>query len=138
MPQPTEVSMKHSIGYLGHFDRDVQNLHPGPRNYVREDGSLGQVDDRPQDVDGVFFGYLECRGKTFVAVRAQYGDADIILKTPVPLDPPRHTDGKGFGPNPSRFGDDSAAHLLADMITKNPDVAVTLQSIAAQLGLALK
>ena len=130
--------MKHSIGYLGHFERDFQNLRPGPRHYVREDRTLGQVDDRPQDVDGVFFGYLECRGKTFVAVRAQYGDTDVILKAPVPLDPPRHTDGKGFGPNPSRFGDDSAAHLLADMITQNQDVAVALRRIADQLGLELK
>src|SRR6266481_10197772 len=69
----TEVSVKHSIGYLGHFDRDFQNLRAGPRHYVREDRSLGQVDDRPHDVDGIFFGYLEWRGKTFVAVRAQYG-----------------------------------------------------------------
>ena len=130
--------MKHSIGYLGHFDRDFKSLRPDPRHHIREDGSLGHVDERPRDVDGVFFGYLECPGKTFVAVRAQYDDTDVILKAPVSLDPPRHTDGKGFGPNPSRFGDDSAGHLLSDMIAKNPDVAVSLRRIGDRLGLALK
>jgi len=130
--------MKHAIGYLGHLDRDLQALRPNPRYYVRADGSLGQVDERPSDVDGVFFGYLECPGKTFAAVRAQYGDTDVILKTPIPLHPPRHTEGKGFGPNPSRFGDDSAGHLLADMIAQNPDAVIRLRHIAERLGLTLR
>lgn len=130
--------MKHSIGYLGHLDRNFQNLRPAPRHYVRDDGSLGEVADRPRDIDGIFFGYLECSSKTFVAVRAQYGDHDVILTTPVPLEPSRHTDGKGFGPNPSRFGDNSARHLLADMIAKNPEVAAELRCIGDQLGLVLQ
>ena len=57
--------MKHAIGYLGHYDRSFQSLHPNPREYVREDGSIGRVDERPTDVNGVFFGYMERQGKTF-------------------------------------------------------------------------
>ena len=129
--------MRHSIGYLGHYDRSFEDLHPEPREYVREDGSLGRVNERPKDVNGVFFGYMECRGKTFVAVRAQYSNLDIILKKPVRLDPIRHTDGKGFGPNPSRFGDESAGRLLADMIAANPAIADQLRQIGSRLGLVL-
>ena len=128
--------MRHSIGYLGHYDRDFQGLHPGKCDYVRADGTLGKVDERPQNVDGAFFGYMECQGKTFVAVRAQYAEVEVILKTPVPLDRQRHTDGKGFGPKPSRFGDESAGHLLADMIAINPSMATQLQRIVDRLRVA--
>lgn len=126
--------MKHSIGYLGRFERSFASLKPGVREYVREDGSLGKVDERPRDVDGVFFGYMECDGKRFVAVRAQYGEADVVVQNPVPLNPSRHTDGKGFGPNPSRFGDESAERLLIDLIAANPAQAQELKRVAERLG----
>lgn len=130
--------MKHAIGYLGHIDRDLTNLRPGVRYYVRKDGRPGPVDAPPDGVDGIFFGYLECPGKKYVAVRAQYGDIDVIVKTPVPLDPHRHTEGKGCGPNPSQFGDEAAENLLADMISLNPDSEELLRRIADQVGLELK
>jgi hypothetical protein len=128
--------VKHSIGYLGQYDRNFQGLHSDPHEYVRENGRTGHVDLRPKDVTGIFFGYMECIGKTFVAVRAQYSDMDIILETPIPLDPVRHTDGKGFGPNPARFGDESAARLLADMIAVNPSASEQLRQIGIRLGFA--
>jgi len=127
--------MKHSIGYLGHYDRSFADLRPGIRDHLREDGSVGHVDERPPEVDGVFFGYMERQGKTFVAVRAQYGELDVVVRHAVLLDRARHTDGKGFGPNPSRFGDDSASRLLADMIAANPDSAHELRQIVDRLGL---
>jgi hypothetical protein len=126
--------LKNAIGYLGRFERSFGDLKPGVNEYLREDGSRGQVDERPQNVDGVFFGYMECDSKRFVAVRAEYEDDDIVLANPVPLQPQRHTDGKSFGPNPSRFGDESAERLLIDMIAKTPDQAQQLKRIAEKLG----
>jgi hypothetical protein len=125
--------MNHAIGYLGHYDRDFRDLKPGVRRYRRKDGTTGPIALRPKNVGGIFFGYLECQGKKFVAVRAEYGGHDVFVNNPVKLSPPRHTDGKGLGPNSSRFGDDSARHLLADMIAENPERA-ELRSIAAKLG----
>lgn len=125
--------MKHAIGYLGHYDRDFTDLKPGVRRYRRKDGTTGPVALRPKNVDGIFFGYLECQGKTFVAVRVEFGGHDVFVKNPVALKPPRHTDKKGFGPNSSRFGDDSAERLLADMMSSNPEQA-GLRAIAATLG----
>ena len=129
--------MNHAIGYLGHYDRDFLDLRPGVRHYRRKDGTTGPVAARPKNVDGIFFGYLECPGKKFVAVRAEYGSHDVFVKTPVVLKPPRHTDKKGFGPNSSRFGDDSAERLLSDMISSNPEQA-GLRAIAARLGWSAK
>jgi hypothetical protein len=126
--------LRHAIGYLGRFERSFATLKPGVRRYVREDGSFGDVDERPRDADGVFFGYMECDGKRFVAVRVQHGSDDLVVRNPVPLDPPRHTDGKGFGPNPSRFGDDSAERLLIDLIAANPAQASELKRVAEGLG----
>jgi hypothetical protein len=126
--------MKHSIGYLGRFERSFASLRPGVREYVRENGSVGQAHERPKDVDGLFFGYMECDGKRYVAVRVQYAGDDVTFSNPVPLDPPRHTDGKRFGPNPSRFGDDSAERLLIDLIAANPAQAPELMRMARAIG----
>lgn len=134
-PFMREGCMKHSIGYLGRYERKCAHLRPGIREYLRDDGSVGRVAERPADVDGVFFGYMEREGKTFVAVRAQYNEIDVVRKHPVLLDPPRHTDGKGFGPSPARFDDDVARRLLADMIAANPDSAHELRQIVDRLGL---
>ncbi len=125
--------MKHAIGYLGHYDRDFAGLKRGVQRYTRKDGTTGQVALRPKGVDGIFFGYLECSGKKFVAVRAEYDGHDVFVKVPVPLKPARHTDKKGFGPNSSRFGDDSAQRLLSDMILANPEQA-GLRTIATRFG----
>ena len=88
--------MKHAIGYLGHYDRDFAELKAGVHRYRRKDGTTASVALRPKTVDGIFFGYLECKGKKFVAVRAEYGSHDIFVKNPVPLKPSRHTDGRGL------------------------------------------
>ena len=128
--QSREIALRRSVI---HYDRDFTDLKPGTSRYRREDGTKGPVALRPTNLDGIFFGYLECRGKKFVAVRAEYGGYDVFVKNPVELEPPRHTDKKGFGPNSSRFGDDSAERLLGDLITKNPEQA-ELRAIAAKLG----
>jgi hypothetical protein len=113
--------MVHSIGYLGRFERSFEHLAPGTTEYLRVDGTIGKADERPANVDGVFFGYMQT-DDDFVAVRAQYEDIDVVVTNPVRLVRRRHTDGKGFGPNPSRFGDKSASRLLADLIAANPQV----------------
>jgi len=119
---------------MGRYERSFSSLHAGVSPYLRADGTFGLVDGRPPDVDGVFFGFMEATGRNFFAVRAQYGEFDIYVKTPVLLDRPRHTDGKGFVPQISRFGDKYAQQLLADLITKNPQQATDLRRIAAELG----
>ena len=126
--------MRHAIGYMGRLERSFKSLRPGVRTYLRANGTSGNVDERSPDVDGVFFGFMEATGKNFFAVRAQYGSFDVTVETPVLLDPPKHTDGKKFGPNNSTFGDKSAQCLLADMIAKNPGQAPQLEGIATSLG----
>lgn len=127
--------MKHAIGYLGRFDRDFEKLRPNPSTYTL-DGTARNVDKRPATLDGIFFGYMELPGKRYVAVRAQYGELDVILKTPVPINPPRHTDSKKVGPVPTTFGDDSASRLLADMIAANhtvDEISSVLRQVAERL-----
>src|SRR5437899_1829431 len=123
------------MGYLGRYEDGFHRLQENPREYLREDAETAKVFQRPASVTGVFFGYLECPQRKFVAVRAQFEDIDVILQTRVTLDPPRHTDGKGFGPKSSLFGDESASRLLADMIAANPTAAVPLRQITERLDL---
>jgi hypothetical protein len=126
--------MKHAIGYLGWYERSFPRLKAGDYKCLLKDGSVSKIDERPRNVDGVFFGYMECAGKKFVAVRAEHGGYNVVVSNPVPLKPKRHTDGKGFGPNPSRFSDASAERLLIDMIAANPNESQELRKIADRLG----
>jgi hypothetical protein len=133
------------MGMLGNYNDSCNRLsralrprlhgpEPGrPSLSPRKDGTTAPVALRLKKLDGIFFGYLECKGKQFVAVRAEYSGHDVFVRTPIPLKPSRHTDRKGFGPNSSRFGDGSAEHLLADMIASNPQES-GLRAIAAKLG----
>jgi hypothetical protein len=127
--------MLHSIGYLGQYERDFAAWKTGVRHYRHPDGTLRAIAEKPNKVDGVWFGYMERTGKQFFAVRAQYDDVDVSVKRPVLLIPSRHTDGKGFGPQAARFGNESAHRLLADMAKENPEAAGELQRIAQKAGL---
>jgi hypothetical protein len=127
--------MIHAIGYLGPYDPNIGRLGLSSTQYVRYDGTMGNIDEPPDNLDGVFFGYLEKSGREFYAVRARYLDVLVNLEKPVLLEPTRHTDGKGFGPKPSQFEDTSAANLLRDMIADNPAQATALSQIGTKSGL---
>ena len=125
----------HSIGYLGPFEPNFHRLGTFYETYINRDGETGPIGEPAKNADGVFFGYLEKRGREFVAVRARYLGALVNLDNPVRLDPPRHTDGKKFGPHSSKFGDESARNLLCDMIDSNPSQAGELTRIGTESGL---
>lgn len=127
--------MIHSIGYLGPYDPNIGRLASDSTQYLRYDNTVGDIDEPSDNVDGVFFGYLEKPGREFFAVRARYLDVVVNLDDPILLDPSRHTDGKNFGPQPSQFGDESATNLLRDMIAANPSHAASLKSIGTKTGL---
>jgi hypothetical protein len=129
--------MIHSIGYLGPYDTNIGRIASNSDQYLRKDGTAGDIDAWPDAVDGIFFGYLEKPGREFFAVRATYLDDVVNVGNPVRLDPPRHTDGKKFGPQPSQFGDDSARNLLQDLIGANPAQADDLKAIGTKTGLLL-
>jgi putative restriction endonuclease len=126
--------MKHGFGYMGRYERSFDTFGPGVRTYLRADGSLGEIDEKPDGFEGIWFGFMEHSGKSFSAVRVQYGPADIFIREPVQIDAPRHADGKGFGPQTTTCGDSSAKRLLADLATANPDNAAALMDIAKHLG----
>jgi hypothetical protein len=121
--------MKHTILYFGHFDRNFRALLPDTSTYLDRHGEEKPVDEASSKVDGFQFRYMECRGKEFVAV----GVEDVVLRAPVLLIPERHTDGKGFFA-PPQFGDESAMHLLVDMIVANPESRDVLGRLLRRLG----
>ena len=45
---------------------------------------------------------------------------NVVLRCPVWIIEKSHTDSKSFGPSSSLFGDESARHLLDDIISANP------------------
>jgi hypothetical protein len=121
--------MTHTILYFGHFDRNFRRLSPDTATYLDRNGVEKPVDDASSKVDGFRFRYMECRGKEFVAV----GVGELVLRAPVLLIPERHTDGKGFFA-PPQFEDDSAMHLLVDMIVANPENRDALGHLLRRLG----
>ncbi len=131
--------MEHSVVYLGYYPNAFGNQQVGVLQHVAKDGRVRPAD--MPEVAGVVFGLVEDLdghgGKIFFWVRAIYQDIDVLLSRAVVFDRDRHTDGKGLGPTPPKFGDRSAANLLSDMIHINHPVAQQLREIATRTGLTV-
>jgi hypothetical protein len=121
--------MTNAIVYFGALELNFRNLKPGTCEYVHADGERVPAKAVGAKVDGILFAYMEGPGKRFFAVRAE----DVVLEHVVELVPRRHTDGKGFGPKPTHFGDASAYRLLSDMLAANPGKRDQLGELLASL-----
>lgn len=113
--------MRHGLMYQGGFEKNHDSLKPGASSFTGSDGSTHTIPAWPGDVDGVKVGYMEKSGKKFYAVRVQYESHDIVLDTPVLLDPNRHLGNKRFSPEPTIITDKDAEILLDDLIAKNQE-----------------
>jgi hypothetical protein len=125
--------MVHTIIYLGRYGINFEDLksHPGRiATFVRHDESGGgwPIDPPSPKVNGIVFGYMEKGKEGLHSEDAFYAVAvgDTVLRNPIKLDRNRHTDGKGFGPAASQFGDAAARVLLDDIIHANPEQAAEL------------
>lgn len=112
--------MQHVIRFEGGFERNFPTLRAGAVEYEGEDGARQEIAPWPADADGLRFGFMEQRGKRFLAVRVQYGDEEIVLGQPVRLDPSRHLGGRRFSATPIPLGDEPASALFTDIFDLNP------------------
>ncbi len=128
------MQMQHAFQYLGWFERSFEKLRPDVHTYWRADGTSGPVDEPPEDLDGIYFGFMQATKKRYFAVRVLYGSHDVVVTKPVVIDLPRHSDGKSFAPQTTKCGDKSAKNLLADLIAENPEQTDDLLIIADELG----
>ncbi len=120
--------MIHAIIYLGSLDINFASLTGDTNKYCDAGGNEHAARDPSDAVNGIVFARMQ-RGKQEFAVRA----ADVVLHEPVLLVPARHSDGKGYGPNPTNFGSDSAQRLLADMAEANPNLRDRLGALREQI-----
>src|SRR4051812_41325677 len=112
--------MQHCLIYHGALETNFAHLRPGVSSYIATDGTPTPVAPKPPNVNGLVVGYMERSGKKFSAVRLQFENADIALKTPIPLDPMRHMGNRRFSPRPIVLGDDHISVLLDDILMQNP------------------
>jgi hypothetical protein len=129
--------MQHVIRFEGGFERNFVTLRPGASDYEAEDGDRYPVVAWPAEADGVRFGFMEQRGKRFLAVRVRYGDEEIVLRHPVRLDPGRHLGGRRFSAKPIPLGDEPAGALLADIVDLNPEQRPELTGLRERVRRAL-
>jgi hypothetical protein len=113
--------MKHALMYQGSYEDNYPVLRPGAQTFRGTDGSERELPEWPDDVDGVRVGYMEKSGKRFVGVRLQFEEHDVVLQTPVVLDPIRHLGSRRFSPEPTVITDDLASALLDDVIECNKE-----------------
>jgi len=92
----------------------------------------------PANIDGLRFGFQERKGKRFVAVRVQYGSADVVLPHEVAIDSNRHLGAHRLGPEPLVLGDAPAGALLGDMIDANREQAAELTALREKVRLAIE
>lgn len=132
--------MRHTIIYHGRYSLNFDRLqackdNPSEFKGLDEENNTWEIDVPSRKVNGIVFGYME-KGKVqlpdserFFAVRVE----NIVLDNPVKLERDVHTDGKGFGPKSSQFGDESANRLLNDIIKANPLQKAALMNIYSRL-----
>jgi hypothetical protein len=130
--------MQHMIRFEGGFERNFSALRAGGGEYEGDDGIRLHPAPWPAEADGVRFGFMEQRGKRFLAVRLQYEDEEIVLRHPVRLDPARHLGGRRFSARPIPLGDDSAGALFADIIDLNPEQRPELAALRDLVRRALR
>ncbi len=129
--------MRHAIRYEGGFELNHPTLHAGASDFESDEGGRHPMPAWPPDIDGLRFGFMERRGKRFVAVRAQYGETDVVLTNAVPIDASRHLNGRRIAAEAITLSDGSAGALLGDMIeanpTQRPDLLVLRERIRGAL-----
>ncbi len=125
--------MHHAIRYEGGFELNFSTLRPGAVDFEGDEGGRHAMPAWPTDIDGLRFGFMERRGKRFVAVRAQYGDADVVVANVVPIDASRHLNGRRVGADALTLSDESAGALLGDMIEANPAQRAALLGLREQI-----
>ena len=113
--------MHHAYRYNGAFETNYPALKPGATTFVSTDGSERKLTPFPDAIDGIRVGYMEKAGKKFYAVRVQYEEQDIVLPTPVAINPLTHMGNRRFAADPTLVGDEEAEALLDDAIRDNPD-----------------
>ena len=113
--------MLHGLMYQGGFEENFANLEPGARRFRTSGGVELILPEWPDSIDGVRFGYMERRGRKFVVVRLQFDEHDIVLRTPVVLDPLRHMRNQRFSARPTPLSDADASALLDDVIERNAE-----------------
>jgi hypothetical protein len=111
--------MLHCLIYQGALEMNFVRLGDRSSTYIATDGLPRLVAPRPPTVDGLVIGYMERAGKKFSAVRLQFEDFDIALRTPVPLDRMRHMGNRRFSPQPVALSDDLVSVLLDDILAQN-------------------
>jgi hypothetical protein len=130
--------MRHAIRFEGAFERNFATLRAGTVEYEGDDGQRHPVAPWPVKANGVRFGFMEQRGKRFLAVRLQYDVDEIVLRHPVRLDPTRHLGGRRFSARPIPLGDDSAGALFADIVDLNPEQRPELTALRERIRGALR
>ena len=121
--------MQHVLRFEGGYERNFSGLRPGAAEYDGDDGAPQHVVPWPVEADGIRFGFMEQRGKRFLAVRVEYADQEIVLKHPVRLDPSRHLGGRRFSAKPIPLADESASALLGEMVDLNPELRSELHAV---------
>ena len=128
--------MIHTILYLGRYRLNIGRLHEHTGSILTfkrliEDGVFLPTAGPSDKVDGIVFGYME-KGYEGLSTKDAFHAVsveDIVLDQTILLVPDRHTDGKWFGPSPSKFGDNSARALLRDIIAANPAKVAELKEV---------
>jgi hypothetical protein len=129
--------MQHVIRFEGGFERNFATLRSGAGDYEGDGGGRHPVVPWPAEADGLRFGFMEQRGKRFLAVRVGYEDEEIVLQHPVRLDPARHLGGRRFSAHPIPLGNEAAGALLTDILDLNPEQRPELTVLRGRVRHAL-
>jgi hypothetical protein len=126
--------MLHALLYHGPFDLNFARLVSGTSVLTTSEGASVGIPPRPLQADGIAIGFMDRRAGRFFAVRLQYGDDDVVLRSPIGIDAIRHLGGRRLTPTPIVITDDLASSLLDDVIAANPAQAMEIGVLISRVN----
>jgi hypothetical protein len=122
--------MNHGLMYSGGIEANLPTLRPGATTFVGSDGTEHKHHPWPPSVNGIKIYYMEKPGKHFLAVRVQDSKDDLLVMTPLLLDPSRHMGyGNRFAAEPTVINDEHAVTILGDILAHNPHLRDGLKAM---------
>ncbi len=118
--------MLHALMYVGGFERNFPTLTPSTDAFEGTDGKSHPYAPWPPGVDGLRVGYMEKKGKKFVAVRVADGTSDAVLANDLVMVPGQHF---GYG---ARLGPDE--HGERNQVISPNGVVLQSDPIVASAG----
>ena len=119
---------RHTFVFRGTVELNP-DLDPWATHFINQTGAPTEI--RQPNIDGLVFGFMEAP-EGLVVTQVD----EILLRHRFLVDPTRHLEGGGLGPNGKNIGEEAAAAVLGDAIAANSELASHFEAKRGKLRMS--